>query len=283
MSQQLAGPAMPLGPDRSEYFEALVTADASGEATSRRARPARGHPRTLAGRPRAPARRHRGRAGQAPAPPGARAPAGRGRLRGRAGSAGRRPGPPHRCADQPRARAGQRTSPPAGQLVERRAGGLGGRPDRRPGRRRTSCRPGWPRPRRPPRAGSDHPGVPVPGGDKAPALAAPLTAVLGWLAHVSAEEEASDLGASVRWMAEHGRVGRRAGGAGPHGPAAELPGPEPQRIREGAGQRAGRGGGPVDPRPSSTPSGSARSSSGLPGVVTALEGHPEPKASPAAC
>ena len=33
MSQQLAGPAMPLGPDRSEYFEALVTADASGEAT----------------------------------------------------------------------------------------------------------------------------------------------------------------------------------------------------------------------------------------------------------
>ena len=34
MSQQLAGPAMPLGPDRSEYFEALVTADASGEATA---------------------------------------------------------------------------------------------------------------------------------------------------------------------------------------------------------------------------------------------------------
>ena len=103
----------------------------------RRARPARGRARTLAGGPRAPARRHRGGAGQAPAPPRPRALAGGGRLRGRAGPAGRGAGPAHRCPHQPRARDGGRAAPAAGHLGRRRSGGVGGRSDRcaRRGRR----------------------------------------------------------------------------------------------------------------------------------------------------
>ena len=45
-----------------------------------------------------------------------------------------------------------------------------------------------------------HPDVPIPGGDKAAAVAAPVGEVLGWLVAAGAGEVRDDVGPSVRWL-----------------------------------------------------------------------------------
>jgi superfamily II DNA or RNA helicase len=47
-----------------------------------------------------------------------------------------------------------------------------------------------------------HKGAPLPGGDRAPAVAAPLSSALGWLVGVGAGQLALDAGPSVRWLGE---------------------------------------------------------------------------------
>ena len=47
-----------------------------------------------------------------------------------------------------------------------------------------------------------HKGVPLPSGDRAPAVSAPVTAALGWLVGVGAGQLALDAGPSVRWLGE---------------------------------------------------------------------------------
>jgi hypothetical protein len=275
VSQQLAGPAVPLGPDRSEYFEALVTADASGEATSdERARleaaPERwqaalehllddteeelGKLRRLSGLERlqvvADFEAERDRLAVALA-----------RLTGAPLSAELELG-----TEPPRLQA---TWSP-GALVVWVAGPTAdpvGVDELR----------AWLAEAEAPTTGWEvHAGVPRLGGDKAPALAAPLPGVLGWLAHVSAEDEASDLGASVRWIAELAAW------------AVELVA-QGRMVPQLSYRAPGRGGGDkanpneaveaavswapalVDPKRL------AALVDRLPGVVTALEGHPEPR------
>ncbi len=275
MSQQLAGPAMPLGPDRSEYFEALVTADASGEATPDEralleASPERWQAalehllddteeelaklRRLSGLERlqvvADFEAERDRLAVALA-----------RLTGAPISAELEIG-----TEPPRLQATWST----GALVVW-VGGPTGAPVGVDELR------AWLAEAEAPTAGWEpHPGVPVPGADKAPALAAPLTGVLGWLAHVSAEDEASDLGASVRWIAEMAAW------------AVELVA-QGRMVPQLSYRAAGRGGGdksnpnePVEAAVSWAPAlvdpkRLAALIERLPGVVTALEGHPEPR------
>src|SRR4029077_16418814 len=45
-----------------------------------------------------------------------------------------------------------------------------------------------------------HPDVPIPGGDKAAAVGAPVGEVLGWLVAAGAGEVRDDVGPSVRWL-----------------------------------------------------------------------------------
>jgi hypothetical protein len=47
-----------------------------------------------------------------------------------------------------------------------------------------------------------HKGAPLPSGDRAPAVSAPLTAALGWLVGVGAGQLALDAAPSVRWLGE---------------------------------------------------------------------------------
>jgi superfamily II DNA or RNA helicase len=47
-----------------------------------------------------------------------------------------------------------------------------------------------------------HKGAPLPSGERAPAVAAPLSAALGWLVGVGAGQLALDAGPSVRWLGE---------------------------------------------------------------------------------
>ena len=49
---------------------------------------------------------------------------------------------------------------------------------------------------------SDHRGVPLPAGDKATAVAAPVSGALGWLVGVGAGQLGTDGGPSVRWLGE---------------------------------------------------------------------------------
>ena len=47
-----------------------------------------------------------------------------------------------------------------------------------------------------------HKGAPLPSGDRAPSVSAPLTAALGWLVGVGAGQLALDAGPSVHWLGE---------------------------------------------------------------------------------
>jgi hypothetical protein len=49
---------------------------------------------------------------------------------------------------------------------------------------------------------SPQPGVPLPSGEKAPALGAPMSAALGWLVGVGSGQLAADAGPSTRWLGE---------------------------------------------------------------------------------
>ena len=285
MSQQLAGPAMPLGPDRSEYFEALVTADASGEATAdERAQLEAAPERWQAALEHLldDTEEELGKLRRLPGPERSQVVADFEAERDRLAVAlARLTGAPispelEMATEPPRLQAswaggdlvvwvGGPTGAPVGVdelrawLAEAEAPtDRLGRAPRCPGAR---CRPG-------------------PGAGRAVAV------VLGWLAHVSAEEEASDLGASVRWVADlaiwavelvaQGRMvpqlSYRTANRGSDKGGSQKNGSEkasPNEPVEAAVQwvpalvDAKRLGALVDR---------------LPGVVTALEGHPEPKA-----
>ena len=273
MSQQLVGPATPLGRDRSEYFEALVTADASGEAT----------PDERAQLEAAPQRWQAAlehllddtedelaKVRRMPGPERLQVVADFEAERDRLSVAlARLTGAPL----SPELELG--TEPPrlqatwaGGQLVVW-VGGPTGQPVGLDELR------AWLAEAEAPSAGWEtHVGVPVPGAEKAPALVAPLRNVLGWLAHVSAEEDAADLGASVRWMAELASW------------AVELVAQGrmvPQLSYRSASGGKGAANEPVEAAVSWAPALIDAKRLGvlvdqLPGVVTALDGHPEPRA-----
>jgi hypothetical protein len=277
---------MPLGPDRSEYFEALVTADASGEATAdERAQLEAAPERWQAALEHLldDTEEELGKLRRLPGPERSQVVADFEAERDRLAVAlARLTGAPlspelELAAEPPRLQA----TWAGGELVVW-VGGPTGAPVG------SDELLAWLAEAEAPTAGwVEHVGVPVPGSDRAPALAAPLASVLGWLAHVSAEEEASDLGASVRWVADlaiwavelvaQGRMvpqlnyrTQSRGGSDKSG--SQKNGSEkasPNEPVEAAVQwvpalvDAKRLGALVDR---------------LPGVVTALEGHPEPKA-----
>ncbi len=286
MSQQLAGPAMPLGPDRSEYFEALVTADASGEATAdERAQLEAAPERWQAALEHLldDTEEELGKLRRLPGPERSQVVADFEAERDRLAVAlARLTGAPispelEMAAEPPRLQA----SWAGGELVVW-VGGPTGAPVGVDELR------AWLAEAEAPSAGwVEHAGVPVPGSDRAPSLAAPLQSVLGWLAHVSAEEEASDLGASVRWVADlaiwavelvaQGRMvpqlsyrTSNRGGSDKNG--SQKTGSEKASPNE-----------PVEASVQWVPALVDAKRLGalvdrLPGAVTALEGHPEPKA-----
>jgi superfamily II DNA or RNA helicase len=266
---------VPLGPDRSEYFEALVTADASGEATPEEraeleAEPARWQAALehLLDDTEAELNKLRRLPGPERSQVVADFEAERDRL---ALALARLTGAPlspelEMASEPPRLQ----TTWAGGQLVVW-VGGPSGAPVGEDELR------AWLAEAEAPTAGwIEHPGVPVPSGDRAVALAAPLTAVLGWLAHVAAEDDAPDLGGSVRWVADmavwavelvaQGRMVPQLSYRAPGRPANEK-GPANEAVDVNVQWAPAL----VDARRLGT------MVERLPGAVTALENHPEPK------
>ena len=239
MSQQLVGPAMPLGPDRSEYFEALVTADASGEASEdERA--------LLAAEPKRwqAALEHLlddtedelAKLRRLPGPERLQVVADFEAERDRLAVAlARLTGAPlspelELTAEPPRLQA----TWAAGQLVVW-VGGPTGEPVGVDELR------AWLAEAEAPAGGWEaHPGVPVPGADKAAGPGRPPAQRAGLAGPRLGRGGRRRPGGQRALDGRAGQLGRRAGGPGPHGAPAQLP---RRRHRQGCGQRAGRGGG----------------------------------------
>jgi len=275
VSQQLAGPAMPLGPERSEYFEALVTADASGEATPDERALLEAEPERWQA-----ALEHLlddtedelSKLRRLPGPERSQVVADFEAERDRLAVAlARLTGTPispelELAAEPPRLQA----TWAGGELVVW-VGGPTGSPVGVDELR------AWLAEAEAPTAGwTEHAGVPVPSGDRAPALSAPLPAVLGWLAHVAAEEEATDLGASVRWVADLAIWAVELVAQGRMVPQLSY------RSLSRNGSEKGATNEPVEAAVQWVPALVDTKRLGalvdrLPGVVTALDGHPEPK------
>ena len=276
MSQQLAGPAMPLGPDRSEYFEALVTADASGEATTDERALLEASPERwqaalehLLDDTEEELSKLRRLSGPERLQVVADFEAERDRL---AVALARITGAPIAAdlalgTEPPRLQATWSN----GELVVW-VGGPTGDPV---GLDELGA---WLAEAEAPTSGWEpHAGVPVPGADRAPALSAPLRSVLGWLAHVSAEDDAPDLGASVRWIAEVAGWAVELVAQGRMVPQLSY-----RTANRAGGDKAGTND-PVEAAVQWVPAlvdtkRLATLVERLPGAVTALEGHPEPRA-----
>jgi hypothetical protein len=83
-----------------------------------------------------------------------------------------------------------------------------------------------------------HPGAALPSGERAPAVAAPLSAALGWLVGVGAGQLALDAAPSVRWLGEVAAWATDMVARGRMVPTLRRNGPAPARGKPRAGSYA---------------------------------------------